>query len=149
MTAEGPEVGFVVGLADIETECRGLAQQVKSTLELATKGADCEANPSVARFIREVHGAGKPIGAVCIAPSLIARVLGDEGPKLTIGTDPDTAAGLEAMGAEHVDCPVREFTIDRERKIVSSPAYMLAEGLADLEAGLTKTVKALVDLINS
>ena len=118
----------------------------KNLCDFAVKGADCDVDPGVAALVRAVHEQGKPVAAVCIAPALIAKVLGDEGPELTIGNDADTAGALEAMGAAHVACPVREFVIDRERKLISSPAYMLAESISEAAEGIEKTVAALIDM---
>jgi len=118
----------------------------KNLCDFAVKGKDCEVNPDVARLVREVHAQGKPVAAVCIAPALLAKVVGGESPSLTIGNDEDTAAALEAMGAKHVACPVREMVIDRERKLISSPAYMLAQSVSEAADGIEKTVSALVEM---
>jgi len=53
----------------------------------------------VSRLLRALHAAGKPIGALCIAPAVLAALFGREGIELTIGTDAGTAAALEQMGA--------------------------------------------------
>lgn len=118
----------------------------KNLCDFAVKGADCDVDPGVAALVRAVHEQGKPVAAVCIAPALIAKVLGDEGPELTIGNDADTAGALEAMGAAHVACPVREFVVDRKRKLISSPAYMLAESISEAAEGIEKTVAILIDM---
>jgi enhancing lycopene biosynthesis protein 2 len=118
----------------------------KNLCDFAVKGADCDVDPGVAALVRAVHKQGKPVAAVCIAPALLAKVLGDEGPELTIGNDADTASALEAMGAAHVACPVREFVVDRERKLISSPAYMLAGNISEAADGIEKTVAALVEM---
>ena len=122
----------------------------KNLCNFAVKGPDCEVNPEVARIIREMVAAKKPVGAVCIAPAILSRVLGsDRLPhQLTIGTDPDTAAALTGMGSQHVACPAREFVVDQANKIVSSPAYMLAGGIAEAAEGIEKCVKALIGLID-
>ncbi|ORJ60243.1 isoprenoid biosynthesis glyoxalase ElbB [Geothermobacter hydrogeniphilus] len=121
----------------------------KNLCDFAVKGADCEVNPEVARLIREIVAAKKPLGAICIAPAMVARVLGDDqlSARLTIGNDADTAAAVNTMGVTHVDCPCSNFVIDRENKIVSTPAYMLAGGIAEVAEGIEKTVKALVELL--
>jgi len=116
----------------------------KNLCDFAVKGKDCHAEPGVARLIRDVHAQKKPIASVCIAPALIARVLGAEGPSLTIGNDPGTASALEAMGARHVECPVRETVVDRERKLISTPAYMLAHRISEAADGIEKTVATLL-----
>ncbi len=118
----------------------------KNLCDFAVKGADCSVHPEVARLVREVHAQGKPVAAVCIAPALIAKVLGGEAPELTIGTDEATAGALEAMGARHVACPVKEFVVDRERKLVSTPAYMLGQRISEVAEGIDRTVEALLDL---
>ena len=118
----------------------------KNLCDFAVAGADCRVNPDVASLVREVHAQGKPIAAVCIAPALLAKVLGTEGPELTIGTDADTAGALESLGATHVECPVTEVVVDRERKIITSPAYMLAQSISEAAEGIEKTVAVLVEM---
>ena len=118
----------------------------KNLCDFAVRGPECEVQEDVAALVRAVHRQGKPIAAVCIAPALIARVLGEEGPELTIGTDEQTAEGIEKMGARHVDCPVREFVVDRERRLISTPAYMLAESIGEAADGIEKTVRTLLDM---
>ena len=121
----------------------------KNLCDFADNGADCSVNPEVERLVKEIVAAKKPLAAVCIAPALVAKVLGDEKikAKLTIGSDEVTAKALEAMGAEHVACPVREFVVDRQNKIVSTPAYMLAGRISEAAEGIEKTVRALLELI--
>jgi len=121
----------------------------KNLCDFAVKGAECSVNPEVARLVREIVSAKKPLAAVCIAPALIARVLGGDrlSPSLTIGTDAGTAAALETMGGKHVDCPVREFVVDKQNKLITSPAYMLAGRISEAAEGIEKTVKALLELI--
>jgi enhancing lycopene biosynthesis protein 2 len=115
--------------------------------DFAQKGAAASVNPDVARLAREVHAAKKPIGAICIAPTLIATILGkDFGPTLTIGTDPGTAAEIEKTGAKHQDCPATGFVVDHVNKIVTTPAYMLAGRISEVYEGISKCVKAVVEL---
>ncbi len=118
----------------------------KNLCDFAVNGAECEVNPDVAALVRAVHSQGKPVAAVCIAPAVLARVLGDEAPELTIGNDAGTAGALETMGAAHVECPVREFVVDRERKIITSPAYMLAQSISEAADGIEGTVNALLEM---
>jgi enhancing lycopene biosynthesis protein 2 len=118
----------------------------KNLCDFAVAGPDCTVNPDVAALVQEVHRQGKPVAAVCIAPALIAKVLGGEAPELTIGTDADTAGALESMGATHVACPVTEFVVDRDKKIVSSPAYMLGQSISEVAEGIDRTVEAMLEL---
>ena len=120
----------------------------KNLCDFAVNGPDCNVNPDVAKIVQETVAAKKPLAAVCIAPALIAKVLGQSNsPALTIGTDEGTAGALNSMGAKHVDCPVREFVVDEENKIVSTPAYMLAGNISEAADGIEKTVKTLIDMI--
>lgn len=120
----------------------------KNLSTFALAGADCTLNSDVERLLKEMFAAKKPIGAICISPAVLARTLGQVAPiTVTIGTDAGTAAAIKATGAQHQDCPVREFVIDREHKIVSTPAYMLAGNISEAADGIEKTVRALLTLI--
>lgn len=121
----------------------------KNLCNFAFKGTDCEVHPEVARLVREIVAAKKPLAAICIAPALVSKVLGDEklAHQLTIGTDEETAQALTAMGSEHISCPVREFVVDKKNKLVSTPAYMLAGRISEAADGIEKTVKAVLEMI--
>ena len=112
----------------------------------ASKGKDATVNTDVARILRDMHAAKKPIGAICIAPAVVAKALGFAHPKLTIGNDKGTAAALEACGAIHQDCPVDSFVVDRENRIVSTPAYMYGARLSDIATGIDKCVAEVLAL---
>ena len=49
----------------------------KNLFTYALEGASCTVREDVAEVIRAFHKAGKPVGALCIAPVMIAKVLGD------------------------------------------------------------------------
>ncbi|WII70716.1 isoprenoid biosynthesis glyoxalase ElbB [Bdellovibrio sp. 22V] len=96
----------------------------KNLSNWAEKGSQCDVNSDVKRVILEFHNASKPIGAICIAPVLVARVLGDKKVTVTIGDDKETAAEILKTGAQHEECPVDDYITDRESKVVTTPAYM-------------------------
>src|SRR5690606_12513701 len=48
-------------------------------------GSQCTVLPEVERVVREFHSAKKPICAICIAPVIVAKVLGSEGVTVTVG----------------------------------------------------------------
>ncbi len=118
----------------------------KNLCDFATKGPDCTAQPDVAKLISEMHRLGKPVGAICIAPALVARVLGGKSsPTLTIGQDQGGAgAALEAMGAKHQTCITTEHVVDTKNKVVSTPAYMHSDGIASVWEGVRKTVNEVL-----
>jgi len=115
----------------------------KNLCDFALKGADCTVNPEVAGLIREMHQAGKPIGFICIAPAIAAKVLGA---KVTIGTDQATAAAVERMGGSHVMCQVDQIAVDEEKKVVSTPAYMLGPTISKVALGIEKLVAKVLEL---
>jgi enhancing lycopene biosynthesis protein 2 len=119
----------------------------KNLCDFAVAGADCRVHDTVATFLQAAHAGGKPIGAMCIAPVILARLFGShEAPLLTIGNDPATAAAIEAMGAKHVACAVADHVVDEQKKIVTTPAYMLAENIAEVFDGATGFVGKLLEL---
>lgn len=114
--------------------------------DFGARGADCTVNPEVARVLAAFHAAKKPIGLICIAPVLGAKVLGAHGVSLTIGSDPATAQKLVAMGAKHVDRGATEIHCDEINRVISTPAYMLAKSIAEVDAGVSKLVAQLLEL---
>lgn len=119
----------------------------KNLCDYATAHAQCHVDAAVSGFLKELHAAGKPIGAICIAPVIVARLLGHEHPQLTIGTDPGTAGHLKDMGAEHVACGVDQIVVDGKHRIVTTPAYMLAHSIAEAAAGIERLVGEIVRMI--
>ncbi len=114
----------------------------------AKDGTNLSILPEVENFLVEMHKLKKPIGAICIAPNIISKIFGSKNVQLTIGNDTDTAQKLEQMGAKHINKKADEIVIDNENLIVTTPAYMLAKGPAELEAGITKLVKAVIEMIS-
>jgi enhancing lycopene biosynthesis protein 2 len=120
----------------------------KNLCDFAVKGENCHVQPDVVRLLREMVKAQKPIGVVCIAPALMAKVAQESGIKikLTIGNDPGTARTLQKMGIEHVNAPVTDIVVDEPHKIVSTPAYMLARRISEAAVGIEKLVKKVLEL---
>jgi enhancing lycopene biosynthesis protein 2 len=118
----------------------------KNLCTFATEGVKLEVNPDVERLVRDMAAAGKPLGFVCIAPVIAAKVLGARKVKLTIGNDPATAAALNALGAIHVDSPVDQIVVDERNKVVSTPAYMLGPSIAPVAAGIERLVGAVLEM---
>jgi enhancing lycopene biosynthesis protein 2 len=109
-------------------------------------GAKAVVLPEIIRVIREFHTASKPMGFICIAPTLAAKILGHEGVNLTIGDDPSTAAEIEKTGAHHVKCPVEDYVSDRDHKILSTPAYMYEAKPHQVLTGISKMMRELIEM---
>jgi len=120
----------------------------KNLCDFAVKGSDCDVNPQVEHFIHDMLDARKALGFICIAPALMARVAGRKGlhPRLTIGTDPETAAAVGAMGGTHVNAEVNEVVVDEGLRIVSTPAYMLGQRISEVADGIDNLVQKLLEL---
>jgi enhancing lycopene biosynthesis protein 2 len=122
----------------------------KNLCDFAVKGADCSVDPDISKLVMDMHAASKPVGFLCISPAMAAKIYCDagiKGVKLTIGNDEGTADALRAMGAEHVDCEVGDCVVDIDHKVVSTPAYMLAQRISEAADGIEKTVRKVLDLI--
>ncbi len=142
--------GPVEDLADIKTSqfdaviFPGGFGAAKNLCTFATKGDQCEVNPVVQRVLREMHEAGKPIGLICISPAIGAKVF--PGSTVTIGTDADTAAAIEKMGAHHQSRPTEEICVDEANRIVSTPAYMSAQRIHQVYEGIGRLVDTVLNL---
>ncbi len=123
----------------------------KNLCNFADAGPDCTVNPEVERLAGEMLEAGKPIGAICIAPALLARIVGkrDLHPTVTIGTDAQTAAAIEKMGVRHEDCPCTSLVVDETHRIATTPAYMLGKGPAEVFEGIGKLVDAVLGMVQA
>ena len=119
----------------------------KNLSNYAFKAGDCDINADVAAAVQSFYKAGKPLGFICIAPVIAARILGREKIDLTIGNDAPAAADIEAMGAHHIDCEAWECVVDREKKVVTTPAYMFDTSIDKVAKGIEKLVKELLKLI--
>lgn len=116
----------------------------KNLSTFAFEGPGCSVNEDVAGAVQETAAQQKPIGALCIAPAIVAKILGNV--TVTIGQDPGTASALAQMGASHKQTTHGEITIDKEHKIVTTPCYMLDARVDQIGTGAEKLVMALLDM---
>lgn len=116
----------------------------KNLCSYAIDGPDMKVDRVVEKAVKETHASGKPIGALCIAPVLIAKILGNV--DVTIGTDPGTASAITKIGAKHQNTGNTDIAVDYKNKIVSSPCYMLCTSISEIAEGADKTVRAMIEL---
>lgn len=116
----------------------------KNLCNFASKGAACVVNPQVARVLNEAHDSGKPLGLICISPTIGARLV--QGATVTIGSDQETAQAIEKMGAKHQNRPTTGICVDEENRIVSTPAYMRAQRVSEVYEGIGKLVDRVLEL---
>ena len=118
----------------------------KNLSDFAMKGKAFTINPELLDICSTFAVLGKPAGYICIAPALLPKIYGD-GVACTIGNDKDTADIIGDCGGVHKESTVENIIIDAERKVVSTPAYMLADNLIGARTGIKKLVDAVVDMI--
>lgn len=117
----------------------------KNLSNFATQGAECWVDKNLVELIQQMHKAHKPIGFMCIAPALLPKLIPQQ-VRLTIGNDPDLGEVIDAMGGEPVVCPVDDIVVDIENKVVTTPAYMLAQSIGEAARGIDKLVTRVLDL---
>ncbi|RBL71020.1 isoprenoid biosynthesis protein ElbB [Pseudomonas sp. MWU13-2625] len=117
----------------------------KNLSNFAVEGASCSVQPQVLELAEAFAEAGKPVGLMCISPALAAKIYGP-GVTCTIGNDTDTATAMNKMGATHEDCAVTDIIEDKARKLVTTPAYMLAQNISEAASGINKLVDRVLEL---
>lgn len=116
----------------------------KNLCNFAVAGSECEVAPEVIDFINEFIEAKKPVGFICISPVMIPKLYNQA--RGTIGHDTETAHAFNLMGGQHVEANVEQIVVDEANKLVSTPAYMLAENIAQAQIGIDKLVKKVIEL---
>lgn len=117
----------------------------KNLSSFAFDGPNCTVESETQRSIKETHAAGKPIGALCIAPAIVAKVLGAI--QVTIGQDKGTADAIEAMGAQHEETNHGQVLIDQTNKIATTPCYMLDANILQIAEGAENVTKAVIEMM--
>lgn len=115
--------------------------------DFAESGVSCNVEASVRKVIWDSYKKGLVIGAMCIAPVVIAKVLGSEGVHVTIGNDQNVANSITRTGAVHEECNSVEVCVDSLHKVVTTPAYMLASSIKEVCEGADNMIKAMLRLI--
>jgi len=119
---------------------------MKNLCNFAVKGLEMEVDPHLEKLLKMMRTQHKPMGFICIAPMIAAKLFGSEHPKLTIGNNYGTAQKIEAFGAKHVNCPVDEIVFDEKTKIVTTPAYMIGPSISYISIGIEKLVQKVLQL---
>ena len=117
----------------------------KNLCTFAFDSTKCKVNPEVEKAVRNTVVAEKPIGALCISPVLIAKILTDV--EVTIGNDEETAQAIENFGATHINTSHGEIVTDEKYKLVTTPCYMLDATISQIADGAENLVKKVLELI--
>jgi enhancing lycopene biosynthesis protein 2 len=119
----------------------GVAKNLSS---FAFDGAECTIDLTVEQAIIAMVKRNKPIGALCIAPVILAKIL--KGALVTIGDDKKTISAIEKMGAKHQVTTHGEIVVDEVLKLVSTPCYMLDANIVQIAKGAKKLIKHMMKM---
>ena len=120
----------------------------KNIFDYANSGADCRVIKDVDVLTRKVISDNKPIGAICIAPVMIAKILQNMGKRgrVTGGFDEKISSDMESMGMITEKVDARGIVIDYKNKIVSTPAYVEAKSIKEVAEGIEKLVYKVLEM---
>lgn len=116
----------------------------KNLSTVAFDGPNCTVNSEVEQAVLSMVEAQKPIGALCIAPAMMAKIL--KNVKVTIGQDKGTIQAIEAMGGKHEQTNHGQVVIDDRYKLVTTPCYMLDATISQIAEGAENLIKTIVDM---
>lgn len=103
---------------------------------------------SVTDAILETYRAHKPVVAMCIAPMVLARVLGRYEVHLTLGHDNNQASGVaRSFGCMVEACGPTDVCVDPEHKVITTPAYMAATRISEIFAGAENMIAELESML--
>ncbi len=117
----------------------------KNLSTVAFDGPDAKVNPEVEKAVKQMVALKKPVGALCISPAVIAKILKDV--EVTIGTDKGTAQAIEAMGATHVETSHGDVVFDEGKMVFTTPCYMLDATITDIDDGATNVVAEMLKVM--
>lgn len=118
---------------------------INNWCDYAQKGMNCMVNSEISKVMETAWQQQKWIGAMCIAPVVVAKVLGVNGVHVTIGNDEKVAAEITSVGAVHENRTAVEVCVDIKNKIVTTPCYMLATSIKEIYQGNYALIKAVID----
>jgi len=101
--------------------------------------------PQVESAVRAMHEAGKPIGALCISPVIIAKIF--KKVTVTFGKDEKISAIFQGSGTHTVNADARSIVVDQENKIVTTPCYMLDARISEVGEGIEKLIQQLIKMV--
>ena len=119
----------------------------KNLSSFAFHGTSCTVDPDTEKAIKSIHEQGKPIGALCISPVVVAAVL--EKGKYTIGQDKESSEAIAGFGGEHVQTTHGKVFIDKENNIFTTPCYMLDANILQIAEGAENIIKAISEQLEN
>ena len=114
----------------------------------AFDGPRMEVMDLVTDAILATYRAHKPVVAMCIAPMVLAKVLGRYEVELTLGPDDNQASQVaKGFGCKVRACGPTDVCVDSEHKVLTTPAYMAASRISEIFAGAENMVAELEKML--
>ncbi|NVK28443.1 MAG: isoprenoid biosynthesis glyoxalase ElbB [Flavobacteriia bacterium] len=131
----------------------------KNFTKWAFEGPSGEIQESIKNLVLGFVSAKKPIGALCMSPTTVAKALqGTEyHAMLTVGSTEEASPydisaiseGLNSTGATAEMRTVREIAIDPNLKIVTAPCYMMKASITEVRNNIKEAVNSVIDLASA
>lgn len=119
----------------------------KNLCTFASEGGKGSVRPELKKVLEQMHQTKKPIGALCIAPAILAMAFPGKKFELTFGKRCEAADEIEKLGHRHVECPLGGCHVDTVHRVVTSPAYMYDQvTLGVMFTGIQKLVNEVIRL---
>jgi enhancing lycopene biosynthesis protein 2 len=115
----------------------------KNLSTYAFDGANAVVYPPLVEIVKTEKKKQMPIGALCIAPVILAKILGNI--TITVGNDPATIANVEQMGATHVNTQEGEVIADKANRVFTTPCYMLSATIADIADSADNLIRTILE----
>lgn len=116
----------------------------KNLCTYAFEGTNCTVNSEVEKAVKSTIIEEKPIGALCISPVLIAKILVDV--EVTIGNEEAASSAIESFGATHITKSHGEIVFDEKYKLVTTPCYMLDATIDQIADGVENVIKRILEI---
>lgn len=117
----------------------------KNLFTYAMDGVHAKVLEKVKKAIIKTHALRKPIGALCISPVLVSKILGNV--TVTVGDDKNTIQDVEAMGATHINTQETEVISDKNNMIFTTPCYMLPATISEIAESAENLIEAILENI--
>jgi len=116
----------------------------KNLCTFATEGSKGTVLPELKTILEKFHVEQKPIGAVCIAPAVIAMAFPGKQFEMTLGGPSEAAQEIEKLGHKHIATKASDCHVDRKNKIVTTAAYMCDAPIHEIFEGIRKLTEEVV-----
>lgn len=123
----------------------------------AINGPDGEIFPEIADLIVQFHSLKKPIVAMCMGPTVVAKAFEKAGIAitLTVGTTEAPSPydiggisdGLEKIGAKPVMKTVHQIAVDFDNKVITAPCYMMEANILEVHENIEDAMLKLKELL--